>query len=221
MQSEVASLPAAVTPASYVTLTAPSGLRFVNVVALAPPAPTLPDVSFPRGLIQFRLEGLPTLGASVMVTQIFQAALPANLTFYKYGSAAPGAAASYYPFMYHPASSPTGAEIIRAENKIILHLKDGALGDDDWIENGVVTDASGPALVSVEPAALSISILSPTQAQISWPVSAGALVLQYTVSFVPPITWQPDNHPTTINGPLKSVTVDLGNGDRFYTLGTP
>ena len=80
---------------------------------------------------------------------------------------------------------------------------------------------SRQALFALAPVALSISELSPTTAQISWPVTAGALLLQFTDSLVPPITWQPDGHPVNTNGPLKSVTVDLTTGTRFYSLGTP
>ncbi|MBI2929114.1 MAG: hypothetical protein HYY24_25905, partial [Verrucomicrobia bacterium] len=189
--------------------------------ALTPPTPLPEGASFPQGLVQFRLEGLATLGAAVTVTQTFHGGLSSGLTFYKHGSAAPGAAVTYYPFMYDPPASPTGAEFILAENKIVLHLKDGALGDDDWTENGVILDAGGPALVSVEPVALSISQLTATTAEISWPASAGTLVLRYADSLASPVTWERDDHPAEVSGDRKRVTVELVGGTRFYSLGAP
>ncbi len=219
-QLQVASLLSAATPPSYVTLAAGNGLRLVNVQALTPPLPMPAGASFPAGLLQFQLEGLATLGASVTVTQFFQAALPAGLTYYKYGPPSSGAPADYYAFTY-AGPGTTGAEIIPAQNKIILHLKDGALGDNDWTENGVIVDPGGPALVAVERYTLSISLLSATQAQISWPVAAGDQVLQYADSLLQPITWQPDSHTIVTNDPVKTVTVDLTNGTRFYSLGAP
>jgi hypothetical protein len=219
-QLQVASLLLAAVPPSYVTLATAAGLRLVDVQALTPPVPPPAGVSFPEGLLRFQLEGLATVGASVTVTQYFQATLPAGLTYYKYGPPASGAPDDYYPFTY-AGPGTSGAEIIPAQNKIILHLKDGALGDNDWTENGVIIDPGGPALMSVERFALSISKVSSTQVQISWPVAAGVLVLKYTDSLVPPIPWQPDSHAMVTNGSIKSVTVDLANGTRFYSLGMP
>jgi len=57
--------------------------------------------------------------------------------------------------------------------------------------------------------------------ELSWPVTAGSLVLQYTDSLVPPITWQPEGRPMVTNGPLKSVAIDLTSGARYYSLGAP
>jgi len=117
---------------SQVMITTDPGLCLVNAGVIdpsslnaAPPA----GFSLPVGLVHFRLEGLPTPGASVTVTQVFRADFPAGTVYYNYGSPGPGLPPVYYNFTYG-GHGGLGAEIVG--NKIILHLKDGcALGDDD------------------------------------------------------------------------------------------
>ena len=52
-------------------------------------------------------------------------------------------------------------------------------------------------------------------------MAAGELILQSTVSLVPPVNWQADGHPVQTNGLWKSVIIDLGEAARFYSLGSP
>ena len=85
----------------------------------------------------------------------------------------------------------------------------------------LATETNTFTLVVVGPVSLSISMPTPAEVQISWPMVAGALVLQYTDSLLPPIIWQPDSHPIITNGLLKAVTIDLPTGTRFYSLGIP
>jgi len=107
-----------------------------------------------------------------------------------------------------------------------LTLTAGNVPGTETITN-IVTDGCGAtasnifSVVVTGPVTLSISMVSATEAQISWPGTAEALVLQYSDTLVPPITWQPDNHPAVTNGPLKSVTVNPTNAARFYSLGSP
>ena len=214
-QAHVASLLA--TDSTYVTVALPAsppGLRLTEVSKQTPP-PGAP-VLFPRGLIRFRVEGL-TPGQPVAVTQTFHGGLAGVTSYYKYGRSLPGATPDYYLFAYAGA---TGAQFVPPK-KIILQLRDGALGDDDWSANGVIVDPSGPAMALPPAVALSISTLPGNQAQISWPASATGLVLKYADSLTAPVTWNNDTNVVNTAAGTNSVTVDISSGTRFYGLGQP
>lgn len=214
------------TDGHYVTLAVPEGLRLVNVTAAAPPAGLPEGFAFAENtLIGFRIEGLAAPGQSVVVEEIFHAGLPAGVTFSKFGPAAPGEAPAYYPFPPYTGTSGDPGEFIGYQvtgNKVTLHLKDGLLGDADWIANGVIGDPGGPVLLA--PSALptlTIVALPGHQAQISWPASATGLVLKYADSLTTPITWTTDTNVVITAAGTNSVTVDISAGTRFYGLGQP
>jgi hypothetical protein len=209
---------------AWITLAVSSagGHRLVNVRAITPPDdPSRPaDQTFPYGLVQYRVEGIAP-GALIDVIQIYHGGLGSGTVFYKYGFPSASAASRvYYRFMLGDPGLPLGVGAEISGNTVNVHLQDGALGDDDWTANGVIEDPGGPGFIALP--ALSIARVSPTQAQISWPVSAGALRLQYTENLSPPISWTGDTNTVVTNGLLKNVNVDLSNSTpRFYTLGAP
>jgi CSLREA domain-containing protein len=143
-QANVASLPNVVDGA-YLTLAAPDGIALSAVEATAVPLlPTMPDATFPIGLVGFAIQGL-TPGAAVDVTLY----LPTNVTvnsYYKYGRTPLNPEARLYGFR---SPSAPGAEIL--SDRIILHLIDGQRGDDDLSANGTIVDPGGPALAANTP----------------------------------------------------------------------
>ena len=62
-------------------------------------------------------------------------------SYWKHGATPDNPTPHWYEFM---SDGTTGAEI--AGNVITLHFKDGARGDDDLQENGVVVDPGAPAV---------------------------------------------------------------------------
>jgi hypothetical protein len=131
----------------YITMVAASGLSFQNVqsVGTAPGTPPA-NGSFPVGLFDFVLTGL-TPGASTTVDVL----LPADVTsasrrYWKYGPTADNLSDHWYDFDRRTINNiMTGATLYAAENKITLHLTDGARGDSDRIANGQIQDPGGPA----------------------------------------------------------------------------
>jgi hypothetical protein len=123
--------------------------------------------------------------------------------------------------MYNPPGAPTGAEIIPGENKIILHLTDGMLGDDDWTENGVIIDPGGPALFAVAPVALKISMLSSTTAQIAWPSPSIGWVLQQNTNGIGSVNWSNVTDSIQDDGTTKTLLVSPPKGSRIYRLFKP
>ena len=82
---------------------------------------------------------------------------------------------------------------------------------------GVDWSKSNPALP-----ALQIELQPDGMARISWPVSAGPLVLRSTDTLSQPHTWTTDPSALTTNGPTKFVTIPITQAAaRFYTLGAP
>jgi hypothetical protein len=215
------------TPGHFITLVVADGLRLVDVTAELPPAGLSSGYAFAENtLLGFRVEGLSLPGQSVTVEQIFHAGLPVGVEFYKYGRPSPEAAPTYYAFPPYTGTPGTPGEhvgYVVVGNKVILHLKDGLLGDDDWIANGVIQDPGGPVmLLPTTPPALSIEMLPGQQARISWPEAGSAgLVLKSADSLTPPVAWQTDPATVTTDAGFKRAVVDLLGGARFYQLAQP
>lgn len=95
--------------------------------------------SFPYGKLKFSVNELE-FGSSTIVTLV----LPENAAiqrYWKYGPTPNNPNDHWYEFMYN---GEVGAEI--NGNVISLHYIDGALGDDDLSENGIIVDPGGPTI---------------------------------------------------------------------------
>lgn len=139
-QENVASLPNA-EDGSHVTLESPEGTQLVDVIATGNPSPddAPPDVAFPVGFFQFRVQGL-TPGGSTTVTLY----LPQKVdTFYKYGPEPDNPTDHWFEFLYDGA---TGAKILG--DKVVLYLVDGQRGDYDLQANGEIVE---PGAVAIYP----------------------------------------------------------------------
>lgn len=96
------------------------------------PAALPPGGSLPQGQFQFRLVGCDTSPVTMTITW------PQPVVDYiKYGRQAP----SDTEFSYF---TPAGLQI--NGNQVSFTVIDGQLGDDDWTQNGVIEDPSGPLL---------------------------------------------------------------------------
>ncbi len=147
-QDNVASLPNSVN-GSYVTVAAEVGYTLTNVMSTTLPSfdVDLPaDVEFPIGFTEF-IAVLPPDTSTADITLFFEDDQPFNAV-YKFGYL-PGQnpevdAPSAFEFSFDPTTG-LGAEIF--PDRIVLHLQDGQLGDLDLVENGLISDPIGLALV--------------------------------------------------------------------------
>lgn len=140
-QANVASLQVGATT-DYVTLVTPGG---TNLSALSL-TDTLPeaapqDVSFPVGLLGFRLDNIPT--SPVSVTIKLPASASAATTWYKYGPE-PSVPGNHW-WQFSP-NGTTGATFVSA-TEVTLTIADGGRGD--FIigsPDSAVVDPGGPAI---------------------------------------------------------------------------
>jgi hypothetical protein len=106
------------------------------------------DLQFPYGISQLDVSGVQPVGASVVVTITLPKGAPHVTTYYKYGIKLPTDTYHYYSFRYSNLTG-VGAEFTSDPNTgqqvIRLHLRDGGLGDDDLIANGLIIDPGGLA----------------------------------------------------------------------------
>ena len=125
----------------YVTIEAPSGTRLKNVAAVDNPSPEdqPKEVEFSIGFFEFSVTGIDA-GESVAITLFIPEGLN-PVTYYKYASTSDNPDPHWYEFLY---DGQTGAEIL--SDRIILHFKDGARGDEDLTANGIIIDIGGPGI---------------------------------------------------------------------------
>jgi hypothetical protein len=89
--------------------------------------------------------------------------------------------------------------------------------------SGSQADAAGvlvPGAIVATVPILNVA-LSPPNITLSWPTNAGDLVLNYTSSLVPPITWTPITTGITVKGTIYTITVPTEPGNGFYQLIAP
>ncbi len=98
-------------------------------------------VTLPHGVVRLRLEQ-GTQGSQATVVLTYPQALPQDAVYYKYGKTADGPQPHWYPF---PGAAISGSTVT-------LTLQDGGAGDDDRMENGVIVDPGGVALLAAAPA---------------------------------------------------------------------
>ena len=104
------------------------------------------DIQFPEaGLLYFQIDSVYPTGRDLTVTITLPPGYPEVTTYYKFDSAS----AEYYPFVYGPDSGGLGHEFTHdsstGQEIIVLHLRDGGLGDDDHAANNMVIDPGAPA----------------------------------------------------------------------------
>jgi Ca2+-binding RTX toxin-like protein len=212
-QPRVASLPNATT-GQYVTLVGESGTKLFAVEAIAPPAPLPTGVNLPLGTFNYHIVGLEQ-GQATTVTMLLPSGVHPT-TFYKYGplrdrSDTPEdeGIPHWYEFLYNGRTGTTGAELVDSDSdgltdRIVLHLIDGAPGDDDLTTNGVIADPGGPAIVDsgpIEPFFTLSPINGPS-------VAVPGQLVSYSVAFS-------DGNPAG----SYTATIDWGDGtvDSGYT----
>jgi hypothetical protein len=102
-----------------------------------------PSITLPLGLIEFEIENI-TPGAGTALTIYLPTESKFN-TFYRYGATVNDPTEHWYEFMYDK-NSDTGA-VYEDSTTVTLFLKDGQRGDNDLLENGVISDPGGPAVM--------------------------------------------------------------------------
>lgn len=143
VQTRVASLPNAKTPARYVTVVSNVGaLQNVSSVLQVNGLPNDPS-QFPAGLVSCTIAGLAS-GGSAIVDLYYQDALPSGMNhrYYKYGLLPSSAGVPYLYRFADPSPAPR-AEILSSTH-FRLYLTDGMKGDGDVTANGVIVDPGGP-----------------------------------------------------------------------------
>ncbi len=108
---------------------------------VAAPAQPPAGQTMPQGAFRFRLTGCDT-GATVQLAITW----PAPVAGYtKYGKASADAAQNSH-------FAPT--HLVISGNTVTFSVTDGALGDDDWMADGNISDPSGPTEPQAAPAAV-------------------------------------------------------------------
>jgi uncharacterized repeat protein (TIGR01451 family) len=109
-----------------------------NVAPVANPSPhDAPGVPFPAGHFAFEVRDLAP-GGRTTVTVTLPSFMSVH-SWWKYGRTAAYPFPHWYEFDY---DGSTGAVI--DGNVVTLHLQDGARGDDDLTENGIIVDPGAP-----------------------------------------------------------------------------
>ena len=126
---------------NYVTIASPAGTSIRNITTEDNPnksnAPSTEE--FLYGFFEFTIDGVDIGGATTITLYL---PVGASIdTYFKYGPTINNPTNHWYEFLY---DGQTGAEIISG-NVISLHFVDGAKGDDDLTDNGIVIDVGGPA----------------------------------------------------------------------------
>ena len=139
-QNTVASLPARAQNFPMTTLALANGSAFANVSAVENPSPTDgPDAtSFPLGFFEFEVIEVEVGGRETV--EIFPPPDYQFDTYWRYGPTPDDPTDHWYEFLY---DGNVGAEIL--DDRVLLHLVDGELGDDDLTANGTIVDAGAPA----------------------------------------------------------------------------
>ncbi len=142
-QTNVASLPN--TFGDYITIASGDGTTLSAVAAVSNPSPgdTPTDAVFPAGFLSFGVQGLAPGGSATVQIILHTTPTEVITNYWKYGPTPDNPAPHWYEFLY---DGTTGAEV--AGNVITLHFKDGARGDADLLENGVITDPGAPAFAA-------------------------------------------------------------------------
>jgi hypothetical protein len=109
--------------------------QFISVDAAGATPPSPPGVFFPQGLFDFTVTGC-TSGGTIEVTVTYPVDLPPGAQYWKYGPTPDDATPHWYVLP---------AEI--SGNQAVFSITDGALGDDDLVENGTIVDQGGPGVV--------------------------------------------------------------------------
>ncbi|MBS3776733.1 MAG: choice-of-anchor D domain-containing protein [Bacteroidales bacterium] len=141
----------------YVTIETSAGIQLEDVSAEDNPSPDdqPEDFEFPIGFFDFTLTGTDTAGSASVTLHIPDGMAPE--TYYKYAPTQDNPDPHWYEFLY---DGETGADI--KQDRIILHFVDGARGDEDLAQNGIIKDIGGPAMQKevigiIQPDSLSVS----------------------------------------------------------------
>lgn len=124
---------------AYVTLVSPVSTQLKEVSAEDNPSPVdqPEDINFPLGFLKFTVTGLDP-GGTAAINLYFSSELT-PVTYYKYAKTTGNPEPHWYEFLH---DGQTGAVI--EPGKISLHFIDGARGDEDLAQNGVIVDIGGP-----------------------------------------------------------------------------
>ncbi|MHC1767590.1 MAG: choice-of-anchor U domain-containing protein [Verrucomicrobiia bacterium] len=133
-------------PGVWVTLAAPDRVVLESVLPQGTADLGKPPwgYTFPLGFLSLAITNLPPAGA-VAVTNFLHLDAAADFayaatTYFNYGPTPDNPIPHWYEFDFDGA---TGAELL--PDRILLHFRDGARGDDDLVVNGGIATLGGPA----------------------------------------------------------------------------
>jgi subtilisin-like proprotein convertase family protein len=185
-QSNVVSLHNAV-DAAYMTLVAPVGTRFANVMAVREPpsgitVTTPSGVLLPVGLVGFELAPIPAPPVSVTLSLLLEKPVPIT-QYWRWGPEPANATDHYYRFDPRSGDPLVGATIMNGQ-KVELTFVDGARGDDDLKADGVLVDQGGPGFRE-SPTAVNLTSLTATArgrvVRVAWETGSEVDVLGFNV----------------------------------------
>lgn len=134
----------------------------------SPSVPPPAGVSFPHGLVDFQVSGVPT-GGTITVTLTYPFAIPTDAVFWKFGPTLSNPAASWYQY---PATI-TG-------NTLSYQLTDGGVGDGDLTADGRISDPAGLSI----PLTPILNVDDSTDAATKYDAATdGVLIIRYLMGF--------------------------------------
>jgi hypothetical protein len=184
-------------------------VAFHNVWSVPDPDPNVPppngppsNTQFGLGFISFSLVGAPTAPTPVLVTMTLPDTGTTPTSYWRYGPTPDNQTDHWYNWIWDGNPADTGAQIMG--NTIVLHLIDGALGDDDLTANGTIVDAGGPGFPG--------GPYTVTTTADSGPGSLRQAILNANANPENTITFNlPGSGPQTIEplSPLPAITADV------------
>lgn len=120
--------------------------KFEPVALTSIPTPIPDGVNILNELVD--VVATSTIGFSMdLVFNIDSASSETFTGYYKYGPKVLGGSSEWYDLGLKSASSDgVGYTLSNAGKTMTVTLKDGVLGDDDWAENGIITDPGSPII---------------------------------------------------------------------------
>ncbi len=128
----------------YITIEADQGAIEDFQIMTDSELPALPaNINPSYGILSYRITGIAP-GSTVNLEFTFEGN-PAFNSFYKYGPELSNTSDHWYDFVH-----PQGPGASFSAGSLTLQLIDGARGDDDLTENGIIIDPSAPGIQSVD-----------------------------------------------------------------------
>jgi hypothetical protein len=209
LQLNVASFPNSGNSA-YVTISSTGGTTMSDIAVAPIPFDAPIESYFEVGLLDFTIREVP-IGGATTVTILLDPDTQVN-TYYKFGPTPEYLTPHWYEFLY---DETTGTGAVIENSQITVYLIDGARGDDDLTQNGVIVD---PGIPGFDQLPVIHSLYSNTLAQAGDAVPFSASVIDPGSSIDATIEWDFGDGSPVVPDDLFPVHVFETAGTFIVTL---